>query len=95
MDLKKLAQLDKGRDKPKGATTQGQRASSLVRNELEMKCLTSHLRTTANRWQTPKKGSMLLLDDKKKGPTAQAPAKSKVTSSYVATRGMPTFAVPR
>ena len=45
--------------------------------------------------ETKKKGSMLPLDDKKKGPTTKALAKSKVSSSRVVTKKVPAVTAPK
>ncbi|GFZ15724.1 hypothetical protein Acr_25g0001330 [Actinidia rufa] len=84
----------KGRGMLKGATSAGVKGTLLERNTFKMKCQTSRLQRRANRRRKPKKGSMLPLDDKKKGRATKAPAKSKATLSRVVSQNVPAFAAP-
>ena len=72
IDMKKLAQMAKGRGEPKSATTEG--AKGIVIGEKHPRDEMTDILSSKKGKQTAdtkKKGSMLPFDDKKKGPSTK------------------------
>ena len=86
--------MEKGRGDSKGATSAAKGIVIREKYPQDEMLEISPSKKGKQAADTKKKGSMPPLEDKKKGPTAKALAKSKATSSRVTTKAIPIFAAP-